>query len=83
MRAIDFWSKGDGKTYRLMVFTQGRGMMPLTATFTASGDWTQVTIPFAKFEGADGKGITAILFSGGPQPEGPFEFQIDNVRLVK
>lgn len=83
MRAIDFWTKGDGKTYRVMIFTQSQGPRPLIATFTSSAEWTHVTLPFANFEGNDGKGITAILFSGGPQPEGAFEFQIDQVKLIK
>lgn len=82
MRAIDFWTKGDGKTYRLMVFTQAHGPMPLITTFPTTADWTEVTIPFTKF-GTEGKDVTALLFSGGPQPEGAFAFEVDSVKLIK
>lgn len=79
--AIRFWVRGDGKTYRVMLFTEGSGRIPLTQTFIAAGDWKQITIPFSAFQNADGKGLQAILFSG--TAHGSFSFAIDDVKLVK
>lgn len=78
--AIRFWAKGDGQTYRLMFFSQARGRMPLTQTFVAPGEWTEVTIPFEKFEGFDGKDLMGVCFAAGPKA-GAFSFRIDGVRF--
>jgi imidazolonepropionase-like amidohydrolase len=79
--AIRFWAKGDGKSYRVMLFTQSGGRIPLMRNFEAPADWTQITLPFSAFQGADGKGLMAILFSG--TAPGPYSFAIDDVELVK
>jgi len=77
-RAVHFWAKGDGKTYRLMLFSQGRGFTPLVQTFTAGPEWREYTIPFSAFGGYDGRDVMAVIFAGGPAP-GPFSFQVDEV----
>jgi imidazolonepropionase-like amidohydrolase len=76
---IAFWAKGDGKTYRIMIFAEAKGFTPLTQTFVAGSEWREVTVPWTAF-GVDGKGVMAVIFAGGPEP-GAFSFQIDNVRL--
>jgi cytosine/adenosine deaminase-related metal-dependent hydrolase len=78
-KELRFHAKGDGKTYRVMVFAQSKGMMPLMTTFVAGPEWTEVVIPWQTF-GTDGKDIMAIIFSGGPQA-GAFAFQVDEVAL--
>jgi imidazolonepropionase-like amidohydrolase len=78
--ALRFWAKGDGKSYRAMLFTESGGRIPLMQNFTAPAEWTQITIPFSAF-GSDGAGLMAILFSG--TAPGPFSFSIDDVELVK
>lgn len=78
-KELHFQVKGDGKKYRVMVFAQSKGMMPLIATFVAAQEWTEVTMPWQMF-GTDGKDVIAILFSGGPDA-GPFAFQVDEVGL--
>lgn len=78
-KELRFHAKGDGKTYRVMVFTQKGGMMPLMQTFVAGADWSEVVIPWQTF-GTDGKDVRAIIIAGGPQP-GAFAVQIDDVRL--
>jgi imidazolonepropionase-like amidohydrolase len=80
-KAIAFWAKGDGQTYRLMVYTQARGYIPGTQPFTAGPEWRLYTFPLADFGGTDGHDVTAIVFSAGPQPA-KFDFQIDEVRLT-
>jgi len=79
-KAILFFAKGDGQTYRVLVFTTSGGRIPAQQTFTAGSEWKETTIPFASFNGTDGHDISAILFVGGPAP-GKFDFQIDNVTL--
>ena len=79
VEGLRFWTRGDGKTYRVMIFSQSRGMMPIARQFEAGAEWREVVLPWSAF-GADGKDITAIIFAGGPEP-GPFEFYIDDVRL--
>jgi len=78
---IQFWAKGDGKTYRLMVFTAASGNIPQMTTFAAGTDWKHYSFPFSTFGDSDGHDVEAILFSGGPDP-GKFNFQIDEVGLV-
>jgi hypothetical protein len=80
-KAIAFWAKGDGQTYRLMVYTQARGYIPGTQPFTAGPEWRLYTFLLADFGGTDGHDVTAIVFSAGPQPA-KFDFQIDEVRLT-
>jgi hypothetical protein len=79
-KTISFWAKGDGKTYRIMLFTQKNGPIPLTQTFTAGPEWKQFTFPLSSFEGADGHGLNAVIFAAGPTP-GSFEFYLDEVHI--
>jgi imidazolonepropionase-like amidohydrolase len=79
-KAITFWAKGDGKQYRLMVFTAHTGRMPLIRTFVAGPEWTEVVMPFSAFGDVDGRDVMAFIFAGGPAP-GEFAFLIDGVRL--
>ncbi len=78
-KGLRFQARGDGKTYRLMVFAQSKGMMPLTRTFTAGGEWRLVEVAW-KDLGIDGTDVMAVIFSGGPEP-GEFALQIDEVAL--
>jgi hypothetical protein len=80
-KALVFWARGDGKTYRVMVYTQAGGYMPGMQTFAAGPEWKQYTFPFTAFNGADGHDVTAILFASGPEAR-KFDFQIDGVRLA-
>jgi imidazolonepropionase-like amidohydrolase len=79
-KAIQFWAKGDGRTYRIMVFSQQKGYLPAMQTFVAGPEWKQFTLPFASFDGIDGSDIMAIVWCGGPKT-GTFEFEIDSVRM--
>lgn len=76
---LSFWTRGDGKTYRVMVFAQSRGMTPLVKTFTAGPEWTEVKLAWSDF-GIDGRGILGVVVAGGPQP-GPFDLRVDQFRL--
>lgn len=76
---IAFQARGDGKTYRVMVFSRAKGMMPLVRTFVAGPEWREVQLAWSDF-GIDGSDVLGIVFAGGPRP-GPFAFLIDDLRL--
>jgi len=76
---LRFRAKGDGKTYRVMLFSQSKGRIPLMQTFVAGPEWSEVTMPWKAF-GTDGSDVMAIIFAGGPQP-GSFALQVDQVQL--
>ena len=78
-KGLIFRAKGDGKTYRVMLFTVTNGHVPLVRTFVAGPEWSEVSMPWSAF-GTNGSGVMAIVFGGGPQP-GEFMLQIDEVRL--
>lgn len=79
-KAIHFWARGDGRTDRVMVFTQSGGYMPTQKTFVAGPEWKEFTFPFSDFGGTDGHDITAIIFAAGV-PAGSFQLYLDDVRL--
>jgi imidazolonepropionase-like amidohydrolase len=79
-KAIQFWTKGDGQTYQVMIFAQRLGYRPATQTFVAGPEWKQLTLPFASFGGLDGSDIMAIVWCAGPKT-GTFEFELDNIRV--
>ena len=79
-KEIRFWTKGDGKTYRVMVFARSKGMMPITQTFVAGPEWKEYSFPLSAFAGIDGHDLMALLFVGGPAA-GPFALQVDDVRF--
>jgi imidazolonepropionase-like amidohydrolase len=79
-KSISFYAKGDGKTYRVLLFTTSGGRIPAQQTFVTTSEWKQFTVPFSAFNGSDGHDVMAILFVGGPAP-GIFDFQIDDIQL--
>ena len=79
-KAITIWAKGDGQTYRAMIFTASGGRMPSQQTFVAGPEWKKFSFPFSGFNGSDGHDVSAILFVGGPGA-GKFDFMIDEVGL--
>jgi imidazolonepropionase-like amidohydrolase len=76
-QGIRFRSRGDGKTYRLMVFAQSKGFMPLMQPFVASPEWSAHEVSWKEL-GIDGSDVMAVIFAGGPEP-GEFAMQIDDV----
>lgn len=78
---LSFWTRGDGGTYRLMIFAQSHGMEPIARTFETSEEWDQITFEWDDFE-IDGSDVMGVVLTGGPQP-GPFSFLIDEFRLER
>ena len=79
-KVVSFWSKGDGKTYAVMLFFQKLGFRPSIQTFTAGKEWTLHRFALRDFDGCDGSDILAVFFGGGPDA-GDFSFQVDTVRF--
>ncbi|MGB7758995.1 MAG: CIA30 family protein [Bryobacteraceae bacterium] len=79
-KAIQFWAKGDGHTYQVMLFSRRLGFRPMTQTFVAGPEWKQFTLPFASFGGTDGSDIMGIAWTAGPQT-GAFTLGLDNIRI--
>jgi imidazolonepropionase-like amidohydrolase len=79
-KEIFFWAKGDGNTFRLMLFATSHGFQPAFRTFVAGPEWKQFTFQISDFDGMDGSDLMGLLFAGGPGP-GKFVLQIDDVRF--
>jgi imidazolonepropionase-like amidohydrolase len=78
-KAIQFWAKGDGQTYQMMVFSAKLGYQPAIQTFVAGPEWKQVTLTLASF-GVDGSDIMAFVWAAGPKT-GKFVLGLDSIRL--
>jgi imidazolonepropionase-like amidohydrolase len=79
-RGFSFYAKGDGETYRVMVFSRSRGR-PALHTFVAGSKWTQFHLTWrGDFDGLDGRDVVGIAWVAGPKT-GTFRFQIDQVAM--
>jgi hypothetical protein len=78
-KQIRFWAKGDGKTYRAIIFAKSKGYSPASRDFVAGADWKEYAIPFSAFE-TDGHDLMGLLFTGGPVAGG-FRFEIDDIHI--
>ncbi|HEY1221400.1 MAG: CIA30 family protein [Bryobacteraceae bacterium] len=76
---ISFWAKGDGKTCRLLIFTETNGQQPTFRTFVASPEWKQYSFSFESLK-TDGHDLSGLAFLS-PPGEGRFEFFIDEVEI--
>lgn len=76
-QGLDFWARGDGGTYTVMLFT-GDQQIPLMQPFTAGPQWQEVYLPFKLFTGAEMDHMRGIAFTAGPKA-GAFRFEIDQV----
>lgn len=78
-RELVFFARGDGRTYRVMVFTQAT-QIPVERTFAAKDAWSEVRVPLSEFANADWKSLQAVGFSAGADP-GAFRLEVDQVEL--
>jgi hypothetical protein len=79
-KELRFFARGDGQTYRVLVFAESKGRIPLEQTFVAGAEWQEHVFPMASFGGIDGRDVQAIMIVGGPKA-GPFSIRIDEVKL--
>jgi imidazolonepropionase-like amidohydrolase len=78
-KAITFWTKGDGRTYQVMLYAKSKGALPAVKSFVAGSDWKKVTIPLSDF-GTDGSDMTQLTLAELSVP-GRFNFEIDEIRF--
>ena len=78
-QAISFSTRGDGRTYQVMLFTKSKGVVPSVKRFTSGPDWQAITVPLADF-GTDGSDLQGLMFAELAVP-GNFRFLIDDIRL--
>jgi imidazolonepropionase-like amidohydrolase len=79
-KELRFFARGDGQSYRVLVFAESKGRVPLEQTFVAGAEWKEHVFPFTAFGGMDGRDVQAIMVVGGPKA-GPFSIRIDDVKL--
>ena len=80
-KELVFQVRGDGRQYSAMLFSGPSAQaMPSIRTFTADAQWRKVRLPLSAFAGADLSQLRGIAFTAG-QPQGRFEFVIDQVEL--
>ena len=79
-KGLRFWARGDGRSYQVMLFSQGHGRMPLSQSFTAGPAWQEHAFPWSSFSGYDGHDLQAVVFAA-VLPPGPFAFRLAGVRL--
>ena len=80
-KELRFYARGEeGRSYAIMIFARSRGQMPVMQRFTTTAEWKEITLPFASFQGIDGRDIMGIAFVASGTP-GAFTLLIDDVRL--
>ena len=79
--AISFWTRGDGRTYEVLLNAKSKGLLPAARSFVAGPEWRQVTIPLAEF-GTDAADLQGLRFAALASP-GPFRVSIDSVRFER
>jgi imidazolonepropionase-like amidohydrolase len=78
-KVIRFWTRGDGRSYFVLVYAQSLGFVPGRQTFVAGPEWKEFEFPLTAF-GTDGHDLTGIFFGATTDP-GKFNLQIDDVRI--
>lgn len=76
-----FWTKGDGREYKVVAFSATRGGgVPPSQNFRAEATWREIRLPLQAFAGLDLNQVSALAFTA-IAPEGKFRFLIDDVHL--
>ncbi|MDA8015867.1 MAG: CIA30 family protein [Thermoanaerobaculia bacterium] len=73
-------ARGDGGSYRLMVFSPSIGQIPAQQGFQVTEEWTEYRFDLQKL-GGDRRDISALSIAAGPAM-GPFHLEIDDVELL-
>src|SRR5690625_5584424 len=76
---FSFLTRGDGKAYRVILFTPSNGFQPLIQTLESGDEWERVTFSGRDFQ-LDGTNIAGSAGGGGPD-RGPFQLPIGDHRL--
>ncbi|MCH9650318.1 MAG: CIA30 family protein [Deltaproteobacteria bacterium] len=76
---VVFLARGDGASYRLMLFAESLGQIPASASFTAGEVWAEHRISLRDLA-KDLRGVWGLAFAAGPS-QGDFELMIDQVSI--
>jgi imidazolonepropionase-like amidohydrolase len=79
LNGLAFWARGDGRTYTLWVYAEGRGSGSGSVSFVAGPEWEEHYVDLTEFGDIDRGNVVQIRFTVGKP--GSFSFQIDEVRL--
>jgi imidazolonepropionase-like amidohydrolase len=80
-KTLVFLVRGEPRGLSVMLFSgPATQRMPAMAPFAVTGQWAEVRIPLAGFQGADLQQVRGLAFTAG-LPAGTFSFEIDNVRI--
>ena len=77
---LRFRTRGDGRTYVVMLFDGSDAGVPPSVPFTAPAAWTQVEIPLARFPTATPGRIGGLSFVASTLP-GTYAFELDDVEI--
>lgn len=79
-QGLSFWTKGDGRGYRVLLFASGMMGIPPSVAFATSSAWQEYHFAFSDFGKIDSHELLAISFVSDTT-RGTFAFQIDDVRF--
>jgi hypothetical protein len=79
---VRFHARGDGATYRVLLFTEGTGPVPLAREFVAGAEWQQHVFEWREFGDLDGSDVTAIAIVAGGGAPGAFALVVDEIELM-
>ena len=80
-RTLVFKVRGPRRALSAMIFSGAATQrLPAIAGFSITPEWTEVRIALDRFVGADPTRVRGIAITAG-MPAGPFEFEIDDVRV--
>ena len=77
---LRFRTRGDGRTYLVMLFDGSGAGVPPSVPFTAPAAWTEVEIPLARFPTATPGFIGGLSFVASVAP-GVYAFELDDVEI--
>jgi len=75
-KGLTFWAKGDGKTYRVMLFAgrMGKASLPTVIPFVADEQWQPIRVDFSQLRyQIDMQALLGVAFVASP-PAGHFVF---------
>lgn len=76
---VVFFARGDGASYRMMLFAESLGQIPASTPFTAGDAWTEHRISLRDLA-PDLRGVWGLAFTAGPG-RGDFDLAIDQIRI--
>lgn len=76
-----FEAKGVPRRYSVFITTRTSARMPASRSIELTPEWREYRLALSDFRGAASNAVYGVTIAASGRPAGPFEFQIDNVRL--